>query len=113
MILYGAFGNVSIGALFLGGIVPGLIIGLGQMAYTYVLAVRHGFPAKPRTPMVETFGITLRALPPLLLPVIVLGGITGGGLHRHRGRRRRGRLWVVPVRSWSTAMSGWPICRRC
>ena len=78
MILYGAFGNVSIGALFLGGIVPGLIIGLGQMAYTYVLAVRHGFPAKPRTPMVETFGITLRALPPLLLPVIVLGGITGG-----------------------------------
>ena len=78
MILYGAFGNVSIGALFLGGVVPGLIIGLGQMAYTYVLAIHYGFPAKPRTPLNETVRVTARALPPLLLPVIVLGGITGG-----------------------------------
>jgi len=78
MILYGAFGNVSIGALFLGGIVPGVLIGFGQMAYTYVLAVRYGFPAKPRTPFGEKCRITVRALPVLLLPVIILGGITGG-----------------------------------
>jgi TRAP-type C4-dicarboxylate transport system permease large subunit len=40
MVIYGAFGNVSIGALFLGGIVPGILIGLSQMGYTYVVARR-------------------------------------------------------------------------
>ncbi|MBI2001974.1 MAG: TRAP transporter large permease subunit, partial [candidate division NC10 bacterium] len=40
MVVYGAVGNVSIGAMFLGGAIPGLIIGLSQIAYCYVMAVR-------------------------------------------------------------------------
>lgn len=78
LIVYGAFGNVSIGALFLGGVVPGLVIGLFMMGYTYVLAVRRGWPANP-FPGVRGFGAALaRGAAPLLIPVIVLGGIVGG-----------------------------------
>ena len=78
LIVYGAFGNVSIGALFLGGVVPGVLIGLAMMAYTYVLAVRHGYPADP-FPGVKAFGrILKRGAAPMLIPVLVLGGIVGG-----------------------------------
>lgn len=78
LIIYGAFGNVSIGALFLGGVVPGVVIGLFMMAYTYVLAVRHGYPASERSSMREIAVTLLRAAPPLLIPVMVLGGVVAG-----------------------------------
>ncbi len=78
MVLYGAFGNVSIGALFLGGIVPGLMIGLGQMLYTYIVAVRIGLEPEKRAPLGQIAFSVLRALPALSLPIIILGGIIGG-----------------------------------
>lgn len=78
LIIYGAFGNVSIGALFLGGVVPGVLIGLSMMLYTYIVAVREGYPANP-FPGVRTLGTLLRrGAAPLMIPVIVLGGIMGG-----------------------------------
>ncbi|AMY71102.1 TRAP transporter large permease [Frigidibacter mobilis] len=78
LIIYGAFGNVSIGALFVGGIVPGVLVGLFMMAYTYVLAVRYGYPSNP-FPGFPVFGrILSHGAAPLLIPVIVLGGIVGG-----------------------------------
>lgn len=78
LIVYGAFGNVSIGALFLGGILPGVLIGLFMMAYTFFMALRHGYPASPPAD-VEMLGQTLwRGLPPLLIPVFVLGGVVLG-----------------------------------
>ncbi len=78
MVIYGAFGNVSIGALFLGGIVPGLLIGLSQMGYTYVVAHRFGI-INPDPKSWRTMASTgLVAAPPMVLPIIVLGGITGG-----------------------------------
>jgi tripartite ATP-independent transporter DctM subunit len=78
LIIYGAFGNVSIGALFLGGVVPGVVIGLFMMGYTYILAVRHGYPASERSALREVAVTLLRAAPPLLIPVMVLGGVVGG-----------------------------------
>lgn len=78
LIIYGAFGNVSIGALFLGGVVPGVLIGLSMMLYTYIVAVREGYPANP-FPGFKTLGRLLRrGVAPLMIPVIVLGGIMGG-----------------------------------
>ncbi len=78
MVIYGAFGNVSIGALFLGGIVPGILIGLSQMGYTYVVARRFGI-INPEPKSWRTMASTgLVAAPPMILPIIVLGGITGG-----------------------------------
>jgi tripartite ATP-independent transporter DctM subunit len=78
LIVYGAFGNVSIGALFLGGVVPGVMIGLFMMAYTYVLAIRHGYPANPFPGVRAAGGIVARGIAPLLIPVLMLGGIIGG-----------------------------------
>lgn len=78
LIVYGAFGNVSIGALFLGGVVPGVLIGLFMMGYTYALAVRFDYPANP-FPGVKKMGrVLIRGAAPLMIPVLVLGGIVGG-----------------------------------
>lgn len=78
LIVYGAFGNVSIGALFLGGVVPGILIGLFMMAYTYLLALRHGYPANPRADLRAVGTALVRGAPPLLIPVVVLGGVVAG-----------------------------------
>jgi tripartite ATP-independent transporter DctM subunit len=78
LIVYGAFGNVSIGALFLGGVVPGLLIGLFMMGYTYLLALKHGYPANPFPGMRSLAGSLTRGAAPLMIPVLVLGGIVGG-----------------------------------
>ncbi|RYH11361.1 TRAP transporter large permease [Tropicimonas sp. IMCC6043] len=78
LIIYGAFGNVSIGALFVGGVVPGMLIGLFMMTYTYMLAVKYGYPANPFPGFARAGRVLVRGAPPLLIPVIVLGGIVGG-----------------------------------
>lgn len=78
LIVYGAFGNVSIGALFLGGVGPGICVALFMMGYTYVLALRHGYPANP-FPGVRGMTVAVaRGSAPLMIPVLVLGGIVGG-----------------------------------
>ena len=78
LIVYGAFGNVSIGALFLGGVVPGLTIGLAMMVYTYVFALREGYPALP-FPGLSAFGkAAWRGAAVMLIPVFVLGGVIAG-----------------------------------
>ena len=78
MVIYGAFGQVSIGALFLGGIVPGLMLGLGQMAYVYVMARRQGLQPKPFGGLCPIASSMRATWPVLLIPAIVLGGIVSG-----------------------------------
>lgn len=78
MVVYGAMGQISIGALFLAGIVPGVMIGLIQMAYTYFMAVKHDYPAQPRAKAKDVGGSFLKTFPALLLPLFILGGITSG-----------------------------------
>jgi tripartite ATP-independent transporter DctM subunit len=75
-VVYGAIGNVSIAGLFLGGVVPGLLVGLGLMIYCYFFG-----PAGFRRPR-ATFGqfslATKQAALPLMIPIILLGGILTG-----------------------------------
>jgi len=78
MIVYGAFGNVSIGALFLGGIVPGFSIGLAMMLYSYIMAVREGYPANPFPGLRAWARAVWRGAAALLIPVFVLGGVVAG-----------------------------------
>ncbi len=78
LIVYGAFGNVSIGALFLGGIVPGVTIGLFMMAYTYVMAIREGYPANPFPGIAAMLKAMWRGAAAMLIPVFVLGGVIAG-----------------------------------
>ena len=73
-----AAGGVSIGALFLGGYVPGVMIGLGLMAASYVLALRRGYPTDARPPLNESLRIMLAAVPGLAVGLIIVGGIAFG-----------------------------------
>ncbi len=77
-VIYGAMTGTSIGRLFLGGVVPGLIMALYLFVATYIIARRRGYPKLPSTSCREGRRVTMRALPALLMPVIVLGGIVGG-----------------------------------
>ena len=78
MVLFALVSDASIGYLFLGGAVPGLLMAAALMAINSVMAHRKGFPVEDPVPLREMPGITLRAIPALLMPVILLGGIYGG-----------------------------------
>jgi tripartite ATP-independent transporter DctM subunit len=75
-IVYGATGNVSIGGLFLAGVVPGVLIGLGLMVYSYVWGP-PGFKKK-RASYSEIALASKEAAMPLMIPVIIMGGILSG-----------------------------------
>jgi tripartite ATP-independent transporter DctM subunit len=78
MVLYALVSDASIGYLFLGGVVPGLLMALAQMAIVTTAARRRNFPVEPPTPVRELPGITLRAFPTLMMPVVLLGCIYTG-----------------------------------
>ncbi len=78
MVLYALVSNTSIGYLFLGGVVPGLLMTFTLMAMTTIIAHRRNIPAEEAVPLREIPGVTFRALPALMMPVILLGGIYGG-----------------------------------
>lgn len=73
-----AAGGVSIGALFLAGYIPGVMIGLGLMVASYVLALRRGYPSERRPPLRESLRITVTAIPALAVGLIIVGGIAFG-----------------------------------
>jgi C4-dicarboxylate transporter DctM subunit len=78
MVIYALIADTSVGYLFLGGVVPGLLIGMAQMALIAFAAKRRNFPVEPPTPLRDWPGITWRALPALLMPIVLLGGIYSG-----------------------------------
>jgi tripartite ATP-independent transporter DctM subunit len=78
MILYALVSDTSIGYLFLGGVIPGLVLGLFLMVYNVWVARVRNFPRDEAVPLKELPRITARAFPALLLPVILLSGIYGG-----------------------------------
>lgn len=78
MVLYALVADASIGYLFLGGVIPGLLMAAAQMGINSWMAHRHDFPIAERVPLREFPRLTLEALPALMMPVILLGGIYGG-----------------------------------
>lgn len=78
MILYALVSDASIGYLFLGGVIPGLLMAGAQMAIVAWGARRENFPVEKPTPLRDLPGITWRALPTLMMPVVLLGGIYSG-----------------------------------
>jgi tripartite ATP-independent transporter DctM subunit len=78
MIVYGAMGNVSIGALFLAGAIPGLLVGVSQMGFCYYYARRNGIEAETRTSGREFVDGARHAFLPLMIPVIIVGGVVSG-----------------------------------
>ncbi len=78
MVLYALVSNSSIGYLFLGGIVPGLMMGLVLMAMNWFISHRRGFLTEDAVPLKELPKLTANAFPALLMPAILLYGIYGG-----------------------------------
>lgn len=78
MVLYALVADASIGYLFLGGAVPGLLMGVVLMVINTTMAHRRGFPVEEPVPLRALPSITLRAIPALMMPVVLLGGIYGG-----------------------------------
>jgi tripartite ATP-independent transporter DctM subunit len=78
MIIWGGVMSVSIGGLFLAGIIPGTAIGLSMMVTMYFYARRKGYTRTP-FPSFATFVSSMaKAMVPMLTPVIIVGGIAGG-----------------------------------
>jgi C4-dicarboxylate transporter DctM subunit len=78
MILYALVSDASIGYLFLGGVIPGLLMALSQMLLIAATARRKKFPVEEPVPIRKLPLITWRAFPSLMMPVVLLGGIYGG-----------------------------------
>ncbi len=78
MVMYALVSDASIGYLFLGGIVPGLVMGVVLMVMNARMAHRMGVPLEEPVPARELPALTFRAAPALMMPVILLYGIYGG-----------------------------------
>ena len=78
MVLYALISDASVGYLFLGGIIPGLLMAIAQMVINTIQAHRLDFPVEKPIPLRQWPGITATAVPALLMPVILLGGIYSG-----------------------------------
>ena len=79
MIIYSYVMGESVAALFLAGIIPGILVGVGLMMMTWFMAQRYDFPAATAMASWGARGqASLKAFFPLMTPVIILGGILGG-----------------------------------
>ena len=78
MIVWGGVISVSIGGLFLAGVVPGALMGLSFMAVVYIYAKRRNYPVYPRPTMKELGSVIGHSILPILTPAIIVGGIVFG-----------------------------------
>jgi tripartite ATP-independent transporter DctM subunit len=79
MVIYGTITGESIGALFMGGFIPGVLIGLGLMILALVYALREHHPRRTKPiPRHEIWRRTKSALVGIIMPVIIIGGILSG-----------------------------------
>jgi len=78
LVLYALVSDTSVGYLFLGGIVPGLLLGAVQSAWVAVVARRRNFPVEAHVPLAQLPRAAWEATPALLMPVILLGCMYSG-----------------------------------
>lgn len=78
MIVYAATAGVSVGALFLAGIIPGILIGVGQMVLSYIYARKFDFPVGKAQGFVQIKKAFKDALLALVAPIIIIGGVVSG-----------------------------------
>jgi len=78
LVLYALVSDTSIGYLFLGGVIPGLLMGMVQIAVIGFIARRRNFPVEPPVPLRDLPRVTWEAFPALMMPVILLGLLYSG-----------------------------------
>ena len=78
MVLYAMLSGASVGALFLGGIIPGVLLAVALMVYVFFVAKKRNYPYGVKYAFRDFIVFTLKALPALFTPVIILVGIYTG-----------------------------------
>jgi tripartite ATP-independent transporter DctM subunit len=78
MVIFAMVAEASIGKLFLGGIIPGLLLAVAMMVYIYFIALKRKYPVEPRQRIALIITYFIQSLLPMLTPVILLLGITLG-----------------------------------
>lgn len=78
MVVYGVSAGVSIGNMFLGGFLPGVLIGLSLMVIAYLVGGRRGYVGEKRASLNEVWVAFKESILALFMPVIILGGVIGG-----------------------------------
>jgi C4-dicarboxylate transporter DctM subunit len=78
MVIYALVSGASVGALFLGGVVPGVLMALLMMAVVQVIATRRNMPREAPVPLAQWPAILFRGALPLSMPIVLLGGIYSG-----------------------------------
>ena len=78
MVLYAFVSGVSLGDLFIAGVIPGILVGLALMLCAFIIALRRGYPTEPLISFRELCRTLLDCIPALLTPVIILGSIFTG-----------------------------------
>ncbi|MBI4182404.1 MAG: TRAP transporter large permease [Proteobacteria bacterium] len=78
LVIYAFISNTSVARLFLGGIVPGLLIGASLMIFNRILAIRYDFPREPRAPLRAVLRSAVDGVAALVAPGIILGAIIFG-----------------------------------
>ena len=79
LLVYGVLASVSVADLFIGGIVPGILMGVGLMVYSYIVGKKRGYMGREtRASAREIVNAAKDALLALFMPVIILGGIMSG-----------------------------------
>lgn len=79
MVVYAVAAGASISGLFMAGIVPGILIGVGLIIYSVIYSKKHGYKGDDKKYTAKETGKTIiNAIPGLMIPVIILGGIYGG-----------------------------------
>lgn len=78
MVIYSGVTSIAIGALFMAGFLPGLLIGAGYMVVNWLYAKRTGIPRTKFVGWKQLCRDTLSAIPALIMPLIIIGGILSG-----------------------------------
>ncbi len=78
MVVYAGIANVSTGALFMTGLVPGILLGLAMMAVVKFYSKRKNFPKSEKVPVKDALKLVGQSMPALLTPIILIGGIVSG-----------------------------------
>ncbi|MCE5282332.1 MAG: TRAP transporter large permease [Deltaproteobacteria bacterium] len=78
LVIYGSITGTSVGRLFLGGFLPGLLMGAVLMLIVYIYATKRNYPWEKRATFMELLRSTWRAASAILTPVIIIGGMVTG-----------------------------------
>ncbi|MBD0415084.1 TRAP transporter large permease [Oryzicola mucosus] len=78
MIIFGVLSGASIAQMFIAGVIPGILLALGLLGYAWLKAARNDYPRMPRVPWNERGKALVAAIPALMLPVIIVGGVKFG-----------------------------------